>query len=823
MSTTDGYELSLSDVTKVFFRLNQKTSGNTFRVNSSISYPTNGTTWIHVAATYDGTTIRIYIDGVPDGSVAGPPSIGTNNNPLYLGREDNTTPYWYQGKMDEVRIYNRALTLSEIQALATPVAPTLISPADMATGIALTPALSWNASTTATSYRTQVSSASDFLSTVYDQSGIAATSASITPALSNNTLYYWRVNASNASGTSSWSDVWSFTTITATPPAAPSNLVVTPVSGSILQLNWTDNSTNETGFEIERSTTGSGGLFTLLTTLGADVITYNNTDLTPSTNYCYRVRATNAAGSSDYSNTDCETTPATLSLQDGLNGYAGTRDTYTDNTAGQLSTIRGGEAEMIQDIDPADPDERRSLLLFDLSSVPAGALVQSAELQMYVNFEGQGFNMHRMLVPWDEATVTYASLGNRHFAADGTDAEISVNASWPGVDTYVGFITVSVPASTIQDWIDGLLTNNGWLMIASHPDDGQRERTHEWTTIEERPKLTVQYYPPVVPTISITNTPLNPFSSELGMLSAEQSYTVSGINLTADIEIAAPADFEISTTSGTNFGSTATLPQSGGNVSATTIYVRLNGSTPGISSGNITHTSSGAAMQNVAVTGTTAALATRTFQDGVNGYTGTKDTHIYEINPTTPLGNLDYFKWDTESSGGYMYGLLRFDDIFGTGAGQIPLNYYIQSAILTYTVSNVGDYANVYEAAVDWTEDVTYNDFGGDAGVQSDEYGALVTNAPGTALTSYQVDVKSSLISWHANPSANKGWLFYPTASDGVNVSSSEFATIVNRPKLTVVYGPYPPDPPVLVAPDDHATGVSTSPTLQVSVSDPES
>lgn len=279
------------------------------------------------------------------------------------------------------------------------------------------------------------------------------------------------------------------------PPASPSNLSVIPVSGSVLQLMWTDNSTDETGFEIERSETGSGGPFTLITTVPANEVSYSNTGLALSVNYCYRVRAVNSGGYSAYSNTACGTTtngPITIFLQDGVNGYYGTRDTYTDNTAGSEGTVRGAELEIIQDVDPADPDERRSLLAFDLSSIPDGAVIQSAELQLYVNTEGQGFNMYRMLTSWNEA-VTYASLGNRHFAPDGTDAEATINASWPGVDGYTGYITVTLPASTIQNWIDGVVVNNGWLMIASHPDDGQRERTREWSTVAERPRLTVNY------------------------------------------------------------------------------------------------------------------------------------------------------------------------------------------------------------------------------------------------------------------------------------------------------------------------------------------
>ncbi len=106
------------------------------------------------------------------------------------------------------------------------------------------------------------------------------------------------------------------------------------------------------------------------------------------------------------------------------------------------------------------------------------------------------------------------------------------------------------------------------------------------------------------PEIIVTGIPLNPFTSVAGSPSAEQSYSVSGSNLTEDITITAPADFEISVTSGSGFGSTVILAESGGTVSTTPIYVRFNRSTSGTSTGDITHTSAGVTTENVAVSGT---------------------------------------------------------------------------------------------------------------------------------------------------------------------------------------------------------------------------
>jgi VCBS repeat-containing protein len=106
-----------------------------------------------------------------------------------------------------------------------------------------------------------------------------------------------------------------------------------------------------------------------------------------------------------------------------------------------------------------------------------------------------------------------------------------------------------------------------------------------------------------VPAITATSS-MTAFSATTGMYSAEKTYTVSGVNLTGNIAIAAPADFEISTTSGSEFGSSLSLTQSAGVVGTTTIYVRFLRTVAGTSNGNINHDSTGAIQKTVAVSGT---------------------------------------------------------------------------------------------------------------------------------------------------------------------------------------------------------------------------
>jgi titin len=125
--------------------------------------------------------------------------------------------------------------------------------------------------------------------------------------LTGATLYYYRVRATNTAGDSAFSNTASATTLVSI-PAAPKALTIT--ASSQINLAWTDASTNETGFRIERSTDGTS--FTQLTTTGANTTTYTNSGLTEGTLYYYRVRATNTAGNSAYSNTVSATTTISI-------------------------------------------------------------------------------------------------------------------------------------------------------------------------------------------------------------------------------------------------------------------------------------------------------------------------------------------------------------------------------------------------------------------------------------------------------------------------------------------------------------------------------
>jgi fibronectin type III domain protein len=85
-------------------------------------------------------------------------------------------------------------------------------------------------------------------------------------------------------------------------PAAASNLTATAISSSQIDLTWADNSDNEDGFRLERAPGGTTN-FIQIAILPASVISYENTGLSDSTSYSYRILAYNNLGNSSYSNT----------------------------------------------------------------------------------------------------------------------------------------------------------------------------------------------------------------------------------------------------------------------------------------------------------------------------------------------------------------------------------------------------------------------------------------------------------------------------------------------------------------------------------------
>ena len=80
-------------------------------------------TWTHLAATYDGANLRLYVNGTQVGDAWPTGSMSASTGVLRIGGNDVWWE-WFQGLIDEVRVYNRALSAAEIQAdMTTAVGP----------------------------------------------------------------------------------------------------------------------------------------------------------------------------------------------------------------------------------------------------------------------------------------------------------------------------------------------------------------------------------------------------------------------------------------------------------------------------------------------------------------------------------------------------------------------------------------------------------------------------------------------------------------------------------------------------------------------------
>jgi hypothetical protein len=114
------FDFSVEQTTHQPYFIVATTNGAAGVVISSTTITPNQ--WAHIAGTYDGSTVKIYVNGQLEGTTPWNQPIFPGNNPLVIGcdLQNGSVPYaFFDGLIDEVGLFNRALSASEIHAIYT--------------------------------------------------------------------------------------------------------------------------------------------------------------------------------------------------------------------------------------------------------------------------------------------------------------------------------------------------------------------------------------------------------------------------------------------------------------------------------------------------------------------------------------------------------------------------------------------------------------------------------------------------------------------------------------------------------------------------------
>lgn len=210
-----------------------------------------------------------------------------------------------------------------------------------------------------------------------------------------------------------------------------------------------------------------------------------------------------------------------------------------------------------------------------------------------------------------------------------------------------------------------------------------------------------------------------------------------------------------------------------------------------------------------------AGTLNTSFRQGTNGYNSTFDTRIRQNAPDTNYATIDYVLCDAIVSGSTNNPeqvLIRFDDIIGNGAGQIPAHAQVHAAFLDLASTGgnaMGDGGTFHALLQPWTDTTTtWNSWTN--GINTDGVDALATatTAAGYAALAPNVQggyntfrVTEDVQAWASGTRSNYGWgiLPWPGGGDGWGIGMSESALETDRPRLRVFYSPGSPTVDIVV------------------------
>ena len=190
-------------------------------------------------------------------------------------------------------------------------------------------------------------------------------------------------------------------------------------------------------------------------------------------------------------------------------------------------------------------------------------------------------------------------------------------------------------------------------------------------------------------------------------------------------------------------------------------------------------------------TSAAASVKKLEFQQGVAGYEKAVDTEIWALAPNTILESNPNASSDANNDGGESQVLLRFDEIFGKAARQVPLGSRIVSARLEVSAFDQGSTVHLHRMLVPFPNSATWNSLV--AGVSADgleasrhkdslTFGKIAANT-----STVYFDVTDTVQRWSSGK-PNYGWVFINTGGNGWDFYSSEYDDLKQRPKLVVEF-----------------------------------
>jgi hypothetical protein len=267
----------------------------------------------------------------------------------------------------------------------------------------------------------------------------------------------------------------------AAPPRSPNDPQSWPVSATRIDVSWPDIS-NETGWEIHRSTAGPEGVFSLLAQTEANVTTYSDVELLPLTEYCYRVRSFRVSGRKTtfaaFYATTCATTfgppgaPSNLSVTPRLFGTVDVAWTSSSTNTDGFGIERGGSAE--------GPWERLPVRLaaWQLSYQDQGRTIE--QLVCYriiaINAYGETPSVADCTTPPANPGPLQASSPDERSISlswgDNSRAEDGFEVQRAG-DDFVWSVIATVPANTTS-YVDRTVLANTryWYQVRATKDGG---------------------------------------------------------------------------------------------------------------------------------------------------------------------------------------------------------------------------------------------------------------------------------------------------------------------------------------------------------------